>query len=99
MVLLISSCKIPKLLSSIRLALFNILLIDYSCIAFRTLGHFPTHGEHHRLDYVSFSGAVFILVAFTTELSFMAIKINAQQFYQNVDEDEGEKQKEKNECD
>ena len=72
--------------------MFNILLIDYSCVGFRTLGHFPTEGKHHRLDYVSFSGAIFILMAFMAELVFMGSKINNHKFYTNLEGDHDEEQ-------
>jgi hypothetical protein len=64
-----------------RISVFNALIIDYSAIALRTLGHFPTQTNHHSFDYLSYFLAAFTLTCFILELSYMFILVNSPKFY------------------
>jgi hypothetical protein len=78
-------CKIPigNKFTLVRLSLFNSLLIDYTAIALRTLGHFSSHNTHYIWDYISYVLACFTLGCFSCELGSMYIRINCPNFYFN----------------
>jgi hypothetical protein len=80
--------KLRHKLTFFRLGLFNSLLIDYSAIGFRTLGHHPTMKNSVTLDYASYGLACFIIGCFVFELALMVVKVNEPKFYLKKEEDD-----------
>ena len=68
------------MITSLRVSVFNALIIDYLSISFRTLGHHPTTTRHNITDYPSYFLANFFVACFIAELILMANLCNSPKF-------------------
>lgn len=72
-----------------RISLFYALLIDYSAISLRTLGHFTLETTHLTLDYLSYLLAAFVMNCFAYDLYYMYSVVNRPSFYLKIEHKTG----------
>ena len=74
--LILFRIKTPTFFRSIRINMFNFLLIDDLTLSFRTIGHSFSGVEKNERDILSIILSYFILSCYTFELLYMLEKVN-----------------------